>query len=55
MTKFSEYYIENLQTSPEAKITIADVLEARNGSEVESDRDHEEEEPGKTIVTKKRL
>lgn len=44
----------NLQTSPEATITeiIADVLEAKNGPEVESDSDHEEE-PDKPKVTKK--
>ena len=46
----------NLQTSPEPTITeiIADVLEAKNGPEVEADSNHEEEESDKPIVIKKK-
>ena len=46
----------SLQTPLEETITkiIADVLEAKKGQEVEVDSNHEEEEPHKPIVTKKK-
>ena len=46
----------NLQTSLEATVTeiIADVLETKNGPEVKADSSHEEDEPDKRILTKKK-
>lgn len=46
----------NLQISLKATITeiVVNVLEMKNGPAVESDSYHEEEEPSKLIVTKKR-
>ena len=45
----------NLQISLETTITeiIADELEAKNVPEVEASSNHEEEEPDKSIITKK--
>ena len=45
----------NLQISPKAGITeiIADSFKVKDGLEVESNSNHEEEEPDKSIITKK--
>ena len=47
----------NSLTSPEPTIAeiIVDILEGKNRPEIEAGSDHEEEDPDKPVVIKKRL